>query len=505
MAPGRILMLDGRRLSPALMNEAAARGVTVPDYDRHTLRPGLVHIGIGAFTRCHQHEYTEDLLSAGLDDRFVTGINLRAPFLGSALQPQDCLYSRTLSDSGGSETRIIGALRHLVEDPTGSEAAIAALADPAITVVTMTLTEKGYCHSPAGGRLDDNHADIVADLQSPLAPRSAIGVLVEALRRRQLSGAAGMTLISCDNVPSNGAILSRAVRRFAELSCPSLSGWIDEHIRFPSTMVDRIVPATKAEDRDYLLAQYGFRDEAAVMGEPFRQWVIEDCVRPDCPRWDAVGAEFVADMKAHELVKMRVLNGAQSAMSFIGCLIGLETTYADTMDSDCNAFIRAMLTQETAPTLPHVPGMEPDRYIAKTFERLGNSTIRHTNHQIATDGSQKMIQRIIGPLAERLAQGATADRLTAVAAAWIAYLAAASPIFGSRWGPQDPLAKRIAAFADVSGGDANRLAHDAIGGSGIFPDALVNRSDFAVSVAEHLAAWLGPNPRAHLAVLARLP
>jgi fructuronate reductase len=497
-------MLDDRRLSATLLNEAAKRGVAVPSYDRNALRSGLAHIGIGAFTRCHQHEFTEDLLCGGIDDRFITGINLRAPFLTGALAPQDCLYSRTLSDSAGSETRIIGALRLLVEDADSSEQAIMALADPAITVATMTLTEKGYCHLPASGALDEAHPDIVADLEAPLTPRSAIGVLVEVLRRRSASGAPGMTLISCDNVPSNGAILARTVRRFAELSNPGLAGWIDDHVRFPSTMVDRIVPATKPADREQLFQKFGFRDEAAVFGEPFRQWVIEDIAHPYCPRWDAVGAEFVSDMKAHELIKMRVLNGAQSAMSFVGCLVGLDTTYADTMDADCNAFIRAMLIEETASTLPHVPSMEPDRYIAKTFERLGNSTIRHTNHQIATDGSQKLIQRIIGPLAERLNDGAGAERLTAVAAAWIAYLAAASPVFGARWVPQDPLAGMIKAFADTSGGDVDRLARDAIAGSMIFPNTLVHRAGFAEAIGSHLEAWLGPDPRVHLAKLSRL-
>ena len=280
-----------------------------PQYDRESLKIGMAHIGVGAFHRCHQAEFIDDMLEARFGPWGVMGINLTAPSLADLLAPQDCLYSRTLRQDARAETRIIGALRHVIDvtDKASAEAAVAALGGPEISVATMTVTEKGYCLTPSTGALDLDNPALRADLEGGFPPRTLLGLLALALERRRQTGAAPLTLISCDNVPSNGARLGAAMLKFAALRSAELTRWIEDQVTFPSTMVDRIVPATAPEDIDKVSEALGARDPAAVVGEPFRQWVIEDKFAGERPPLDLAGAQFVADAKPYEQIKMRVL------------------------------------------------------------------------------------------------------------------------------------------------------------------------------------------------------
>lgn len=291
-----------------------------PRYDRDALRVGWAHIGVGAFHRCHQVEYADDMLEAEFGDWGIVGVNLAPPRLGDLLAPQDCLYSRTLREDTRRETLILGAIKRVVEvaDPSSAETAIAALASPEIQVVTMTVTEKGYCIVPSTGELDLDHPGLKADLGGDAPPRTLLGLLTTALERRMQAGAQGVTLVSCDNIPSNGARLRSALLDFAGRRSVKLSRWIERETGFPGTMVDRIVPATSEGDIAEVSAVLGARDESAVVGEPFRQWVIEDRFRSARPPWDLAGAQFVADAKPYEQIKMRVLNAAQSTLSHQG-------------------------------------------------------------------------------------------------------------------------------------------------------------------------------------------
>ena len=460
------------------------------------------HIGVGAFHRCHQAEYTDDALEAEFGPWGVVGINIRGPRLAETLGAQDGLYVRTLRRGDESDLRVIGCIRQTIDAEREIEVALEALARPEISVVTLTVTEKGYCHRPATGRIDEANPDIAHDLSEGAPPRSLPGVLVAALERRKERGAGGLTLISCDNIPANGRILAAVVEEFAARRAPDLLGWLADNVRFPSTMVDRIAPATTGRDLARVAQACGLEDRATVVGEPFRQWAIEDDFYGGRPCWEAAGAEFVHDVKAYELIKMRVLNGAQSTLAYLGALAGLETTYQDVGDPTLRGFVRQMLERETAPGLPTHVGFDIGGYIALTFERLSNSAIAHRNHQIATDGSQKIVQRILNPTRDRISAGLSYDRLAAAAAAWMAYLCAASSRFGARWTPDDPFADRIRGIADQIGPQFAALADRIIALESIFAADLGKNEAFRASVAGHLEAFLTGEPCRRLAMLA---
>jgi len=241
------------------------------------------HIGVGAFHRCHQAEYTDDALEAEFGPWGVVGINIRGPRLAETLGAQDGLYVRTLRRGDESDLRVIGCIRQTIDAEREIEVALEALARPEISVVTLTVTEKGYCYRPATGRIDEANPDIAHDLSEGAPPRSLPGVLVAALERRKERGAGGLTLISCDNIPANGRILAAVVEEFAARRAPDLLGWLADNVRFPSTMVDRIAPATTGRDLARVAQACGLEDRATVVGEPFRQWAIEDDFYGDRP------------------------------------------------------------------------------------------------------------------------------------------------------------------------------------------------------------------------------
>lgn len=486
---------------PLLGSELLGRlppGVRCPGYDRTALAVGMAHLGVGAFHRCHQAEFTDDALEQRLDRWGVVGINIRPPRLADSLGRQDGLYTRLLRDGDNVDARVIGCLKAVVDSEESPEPALATLAAPGIDVVTMTVTEKGYCHLPATGEIDLAHPDIVHDLAHPERPRSVPGLVAAAIERRRLSHGQPISFVSCDNIPSNGTILGSVVRALAERRGSDLLRFIDDSVAFPETMVDRIVPATAPADLAYVAEHYGYRDAGVVVGEPFRQWVIEDRFAGRTPPWAASGATFVADVMPFELIKMRVLNAAQTSFAYLGLLAGHEHTFNDMTDPLLTGFVRRMLTEETLPTLPPVPGVDPVAYLDQSFARLENTAIRHRNHQIATDGSRKIVQRILNPIRDRLDGGGSVERLTVIVAAWITYLVLAAPRFGARWTVEDPFAAEAAAIAERVGRDpaglvAAFLAHDAI-----FEPGLAANADVQSWVARHLDGLLSPDPVAYL-------
>src|SRR4051812_14081110 len=255
-----------------------------PDYDRSGIRPGLVHLGIGAFHRAHQAVVIDDLLAVGATDWGIIGASLRSADTQNALAPQDCLYTVAVRSGAGTEHRIVGSV--LQTEVAGNNPAhlIARMADPATRIVSLTVTEKGYCHTPQTGELDADHPDIVHDLAHPDAPRSAPGFIVAALARRQAAGAAPFTVLPCDNLAANGRTVKRILTQFAQLRSPELGAWIADHVACPSTMVDRIVPETTDADRAAVSAELGMIDAWPVITEPFTQWIVEDdfaAGRPD--------------------------------------------------------------------------------------------------------------------------------------------------------------------------------------------------------------------------------
>jgi fructuronate reductase len=404
------------RLSAATLDRAAGP-VRRPGYDFSRLRPGIVHLGLGAFHRAHQATFTEDAILAQWGDWGVTGVSLRHPDIAEALCPQDCLYTlETLSEV--PQYRIIGVVRRALAAMAQPADVLAALAAPEIHVISLTVTEKGYTLAPQGG-LDESHPDIVHDLAKPDHPRSTIGWLVHGLAERRRRGSGPVTVLSCDNLAGNGRKLEEAVLAFAARRDVQgeggLARWIGQNAAFPKTMVDCIVPAATPASRRIALA-LGLIDEACVSREPFAQWVIEDRFTGPRPAWEKAGAEIVGDVEAHERLKLHVLNACHSALAYLGLLRGHELVREAIADPELSSFVDAMVADEVAPALPELPVAD---YWRKVRRRFANPMIDHRLIQIGEDGSTKLAERVFPLMIANATAGQPTGRLASVVRAWL--------------------------------------------------------------------------------------
>ncbi|MFC0406909.1 mannitol dehydrogenase family protein [Roseomonas elaeocarpi] len=432
------------RLSAATLGHVRP-GVTLPGYDRARLGTGIVHLGLGAFVRAHVAAYTDDLLAIEPGDWGITGVSLRRPDQRDLLAPQDGLYTTLQRDGAGAHARIIGCLRDTLVAPEDPAGLVARMADPACRIVSLTITEKGYCHDPATGQLDAAHPDIRHDLENPTAPRSAVGLITAALAARRAAGQRPFTVLCCDNLPHNGRMLRGLVTDFAALRDDGLAGWIAANAAFPSTMVDRIVPAATAADVEAAATATGLYDAAAVSHEPFRQWVIEDrFVDGIRPTWERVGAQLVTDVLPYEHMKLRLLNGAHSALAYLGYLAGHETIADTVADPVFRTYVEALWREEVIPAVPPPPGVDMGNYAAQLLARFANPAVRHRTWQIAMDGSQKLPQRLLSTIRDRLAEGLPIPRLALAVAGWIRYVGGTDEA-GRPIDVRDPLAASLRA------------------------------------------------------------
>lgn len=388
--------------------------VTRPDYDPRALGCGVVHLGVGAFHRAHQAVYTDAAVAAAGGDWGIVGVSMRKPDVAEALSPQDGLYTVEILDAQPSY-RIVGSLRRALTLPEAPEAVLAALAAPATRIVTLTVTEKGYCLDGAG-RLDLAHPDIVHDLENRHSPRSAIAVVAAGLARRVAEGAPPVTVISCDNVADNGARLAAAVETFAARAWPELAARIAGAAAYPQTMVDSIVPASDAASRARVERVLGMTDEGSVQREAFGQWVIEDRFAGPRPAWDQVGVEIVADVVPYRRLKLHVLNASHSALAYLGLLRGCAFVRDGIADPELAAFLDAMIAEEVAPGLPELAVAD---YWAGVRRRFANPAVGHRLDQIAQDGAQKLAQRIFPLMIANRRAGLPVARLGKVVRAWM--------------------------------------------------------------------------------------
>ena len=474
------------RLSQALLPKLPP-AVARPGYDRAATGIGMVHLGLGAFHRAHQAVYTEERLEAGESGWGICGLSLRSPETSRALTPQDGLYTVLTRGPEGDRPRVIGSVLEALTVPEQPQAALRRLAAPTTRIISLTVTEKAY---PRAGdnSLDEAHPDILHDLHAEAAPRSILGLLAAALRRRHDAGAGPVSLLSCDNLPDNGGTLFRLLRRFVELRDPGLTGWLQDNLACPATMVDRIVPATTDADRA-AIAALGYTDAWPVAAEPFTQWVVQDRFIAGRPRWEEAGALLVADVEPFELMKLRALNGAHSALSWLGAVMGLEVV-SDTMAEPLlPAFLEAFWREDILPTLPPVPGIDLPDYTAQLLGRYRNTAIRHRLLQIAMDSSQKMPPRLLRPFAEHLARGHVPRRIAFALAGWMRFLLGETEA-GATYPIQDPLSARLTAIAQTAGRDAQALSTALFAVTDIFPPALVADPRFRDAVTEALATIL---------------
>lgn len=401
-----------QRLHPDAL-DALARNVRTPAYDRSRLRPGILHLGIGAFHRAHQAVYTEDAMERSGPDWGIVGVSLRSPDVSRQLTPQDGLYSVWSEDGDGRELRVVGAVQKVLVAREELAAVVAALADPAIRIVTLTITEKGYALAADGRSLDVVDVQVARDLQHPAQPASAVGVLALGLQARQEAGGAPLTVISCDNLSENSTRLRGLLREYLALTFPGVLPWLERAVTFPCSMVDRIVPAMTSEQGDRQARALGCIDEGAVSTEPFSQWIIEDDFASARPDWDAVGVQLVRDILPYENIKLRLLNASHSAIAYCGLLAGRETVDAVMADPGLRQFVTQLMTEDLMPALQAPPGFDLAAYRDALLVRFSNPCLGHRCAQIAMDGSEKISQRWLPSL-----QVAASSRLRRALAAW---------------------------------------------------------------------------------------
>lgn len=419
--------------------------------------PGIVHLGPGAFFRSFVGVYTDSALRAAGGDWGILAVSLRSAEARDAMAPQGGCYTAVTRGPDVDVPRVIGSVAQVLVAPEDPEAVLRAMAAPEVRIVSLTVTEKGYCHDPGTGRLNLSHPDIAHDLAHPETPRSAPGLILAALARRRAAGIAPFTVLSCDNLPGNGPLLAGVLRDLAAARDGALADWIAETVACPATMVDRITPATAAEDIDRLAAAEGYRDPAMVVCEPFSQWVIEDDFPLGRPAWDAGGAQIVTSVAAHETMKLRCLNGTHSALAYLGYLAGHETIADAVADPPFAAFIEHLWRAEIVPTVLQPEGEDLTRYCAALIGRYRNPAIRHRTWQIAMDGSQKLPQRLLGSIRETLAEGRVPRGLCLVVAAWMRYVGGIDAA-GGAIDVRDPMAGRLRALSDGADTPARKVA-----------------------------------------------
>lgn len=407
---------------------------------RPAARPGIVHLGPGAFFRAFVAPQTQEAMAVGGGDWGIIAVALRHATARDQLAPQGCAYTSVTLAPDGPERRIVESITDILVLPEDPGRVIDAMADPAIRIVTLTITEKGYGHVPATRALDLGRAEIAHDIATPGAPRSAPGLIVAALARRHAAGIPPFTVLSCDNLDANGSLARSVVLGLAREIDPALADWIAAQGAFPATMVDRITPAMTGDDRAGLAREAGYRDEAMVHHEPFRQWVIENrFVGGARPAWEKAGAQIVADVAPFEAMKLRCLNGAHSALAYLGPLAGHETIAEAAADPVFAAYLRRFWRDEVIPTLTAPGGVDLTAYCDALLDRFANPAIRHRLAQIAADGSQKLPQRLLPPLRDRVAAGGSAPCLALAVAGWMHHLSGDDL--------DDPMADRLRSLA----------------------------------------------------------
>lgn len=417
--------------------------VRTPQYDRSRLASRIVHFGFGAFHRAHQALLTDRVLNAQGGDWGICEISLfSGDRLMSQLRAQDHLYTVLEKGANGNQAIVIGAVHECLNAKLDSlTAIIEKFCEPQVAIVSLTITEKGYCIDPATGTLDLTHPRIRHDIDSPDEPHSAPGILVEALSRRRERGLLPFTVLSCDNIPDNGHVVKNAVLGMAEKRDPALAMWIREHVSFPGTMVDRIVPAATDETLDEISRALGVADPCGISCEPFIQWVIEDRFVAGRPAWETAGVQLVTDVRPWEEMKLRMLNGSHSFLAYLGYLSGFQHISECMHDEAFREAAYQLMMREQAPTLS-ITDVDLQRYAGSLIARFANPALKHKTWQIAMDGSQKLPQRMLAGVRIHLERGSAWPLLALGIAGWMRYVCGVDDA-GAPIDVRDPLSDKI--------------------------------------------------------------
>ncbi len=472
-------------------------GVAGPAYDRASLRAGILHVGVGNFHRAHMQVYLDRLFGMGRDHDFAirgAGVRPTDAAMRERLASQDFLTTVVELDPTGLSARVIGSMIDFV--PVEPEAVIAAMSDPAIRIVSTTVTEGGYYVDAKTDGLAADHPDIQADAARPDTPRTVFGMVLAALRRRREAGVPPFTFLSCDNLPENGHVAARTVIGLARLQDPAFADWVAGNVAFPNSMVDCITPATSDRERAMVRERFGLIDAAPVACEPFRQWVLEDHFPQGRPAWELVGAEFVTNVAQYELMKLRILNGGHAAIAYPGALLGHHFVHDAMADPRISTWLDALTRREIQPTLSPIPGVSYDAYRELIADRFSNPEVGDTIPRLCLDGSNRQPKFILPTTRQALAEGRPFAGLALEVALWCRYCAGtdesgiAIPPNDEKW--EDLQARALTAKDDPAAFLSNDLVFGDLGQDPRFADAFGRQlsSLWSNGVESTLAAYV---------------
>ena len=417
--PGETLPLNARTLAEH------AKRVPVPAYDRRLVTTGIVHIGVGGFHRAHQAMYLDTLMNEGTALEWgVCGVGVMPADrrMQQVMTAQDGLYTLVVKHSDGTwQPRVIGSIVEYLYAPDDPEAVIAKMTDQATRIVSLTITEGGYNIDDTSGGFDQTNPAVLADLKPGALPRTAFGLIIEALWRRRNLGVPPFTVLSCDNLQGNGRLARRMLTAFACLREPAIGDWIDQEVPFPSCMVDRITPETTDADRAEVRERLGIDDRWPVVCEPFTQWILEDDFPAGRPAYQQAGAQLVSEVEPYELMKLRLLNASHQAMAYFGYLAGYRLVDEAARDPAFQDLLLGYMNEEATPTLLPVPGIDLDTYKHTLIERFSNPQIRDTIARLCAFSSDRIPKWLLPVIRQQLATGGEMRRSAAVVASWARY------------------------------------------------------------------------------------
>jgi mannitol 2-dehydrogenase len=470
--------------------------IQVPRYDRQKVGQAIMHVGVGGFHRAHQAVYMDDLFNQGGDPQWgYCGVGLlkHDARMRDVMRSQDCLYALVERSMEGDKARIIGSIVNFLFAPDDPQKVIEQMASPNTRIVSLTITEGGYYIDQSTGELDAKHPDIQYDLAHPHEPHCSFGYLLEALDRRRNRGLPPFTLMSCDNIQSNGEVAKKMLTAFAELRDPVFRNWLRENCLFPNSMVDRITPATTDEHRTLVKEKFGIDDGWPVMTEPFKQWVIEDHFEQGRPAWESVGAQMTTDVLPYEKMKLRLLNASHQALCYIGMLLGYEFVHETMEDRDIRKLVKKMMDEEVTPFLSEVPGVDLTDYKRTLIERFANPAIRDQLSRIGIYGSSGIPKFVLPSIQEQLQRGGPIKLLSFTVASWFRYLSGVDES-GKEMPMLDPMAPTLRERAKAAGRDAGRL----LAMREVFSEELANSPAFVKQVNDTLNSFYEKGARATL-------
>ncbi|MGY1753584.1 mannitol dehydrogenase family protein [Blastococcus sp. SYSU D01042] len=491
---------------PALSSRTLASlsaSVSTPGYDRREVRAGIVHLGVGGFHRSHQAMYLDRLMERGLAlDWGICGVGVLPGDrrMAEVMAAQDCLYTLVVAHPDGYlDARVVGSVVEYLLAPDDPEAVVERMADPAIRVVSLTVTEGGYNVDDVTGAFDATDPAVLADLVPGAVPRTSFGLVTEALVRRRERGHAPFTVVSCDNIPGNGDVARRSFGAYAALRDPELGEWVAREVPFPNSMVDRITPATTDVHRAELARRFGVEDGWPVVCEPWTQWALEDRFATDRPPLEEAGVQLVVDVEPYELMKLRLLNGSHQALGYLGVLAGYTFMHDVCQDPLFRRFLHGYMDQEATPTLAPVPGIDLDSYKADLIGRFANPNMRDTLARLCAESSDRIPKFLLPVLRANLASGGGIRCTVAVLAGWARYAEGVGED-GSPIEVVDPLRERLMSAARRQAEDPLAFVSD----REVFGD-LVDDERFAVTYRDTLDLIRTRGVRAALEQVLRAP